>query len=263
MSTPRPIVGAAAAFFAATVSVDPESRPASPHAVVAASVSEVAGPRSVVEVTGAPAPPDVAVEVVPDARIGHRVVVRRQGYLVSLRNEVARSAGKDWAALGVAASPGKGEAAGRLIWETTRVDALETTRGVVMLAGDGASLSAELQAARPPEPAVAWESAHARCAGQHDGLAGFTVLCRFATGVRVSGVANVTGARSLDDAWLVPGPSPLVRLDLPRSPGGAEGRVIGLTKGGTGVVLCVEASFAEGEVPALVLHEAERSQPGF
>ncbi len=87
------------------------------------------------------------------------------------------------------------------------------------------------------------------------------MLCTFAKGVRVTGVANVTGAHALDDAWLVPEKSPLVRLDLPRSPGGAEGRVIGLVQGVTGVALRVEASFAEGEAPALVFGESERAQP--
>ncbi len=114
-----------------------------------------------------------------------------------------------------------------------------------------------------PSPRGVWTSAHASCAGLHDGLGGFTVLCRCGKGVRVSGAANVTGARSLDDVWLVPGPSPLVRLDLPRSPGGSEGRVIGLARGVTGVVLRIETSFVEGEAPALVFHESARAQPVF
>jgi hypothetical protein len=78
----------------------------------------------------------------------------------------------------------------------------------------------------------------------------------------VTGVANVTGARSLDDAWLVAGPSgPLVRLDLPASQGGAEARVVGMVQGVKGVVLRAEATFFEGEAPALSLEASERAQP--
>ncbi len=155
MSTPRPIVGAAAAFFAASVSVDPGSRAPAPRPRPVVAVTAAAEPASppAVEPTGAPAPRDVEVEITPDARLGHRVVVRRRGYLVSLRNESARAAGKDWAVMHVAPTPGKGATGGRLIWETTRLDALETTRGVVLLGGDGSSLSAELRAAHDPEPA--------------------------------------------------------------------------------------------------------------
>ena len=132
----------------------------------------------------------------------------------------------------------------------------------MVLAGDGRSLSGTLLSTAPPAPAISWKSPRATCSGLHDGLGGFAVLCRFAAGVRVTGVANVTGARSLDDAWLVPGsPSPLVRLDLPRSPGGAEGRVVGMVQGVTGAVLRVEASFFEGEEAALLVRESERRQP--
>src|SRR6185437_8892771 len=91
-----------------------------------------------------PAPADVEVEVVRDAHGVHRVRVRRPGYLVSLRNERARAGGQDWAVVRVAAQPGEGATAGRLIWETTRLHPLETTRGVVLLTGDGERLSATL-----------------------------------------------------------------------------------------------------------------------
>ncbi len=270
MSTPRPVLTAAAALFAATLSVDPSTRSASPPprppvSAPAASPdapalrASPATPR--IEALADPAPRDVEVEVVPDERGGHRVRVRRRGYLVSLRNETARAAGQDWALVRVTAQPGEGATAGRLVWETTRPDSLETTRGVVLLSGDGERLSAELRAARAPEPAEAWASQRARCAAQHDGLGGFTVLCGFAKGVRVTGVANVTGAYSLDDVWLVPGPIPVVRLDLPGSPDGAEGRVIGLVQGVTGVALRVEASFPEGEAASLLFGESERVQP--
>ncbi len=158
-------------------------------------------------------------------------------------------------------SPKGGGTAGRLVWETTRLDGLATTRGLVILAGRRPRGHRRAAGGARPEPATTWKSAHATCAGQHDGLGGFTVLCRFPKREPDSGAVNVTGARTLDDVWLTPGPSPLLRLELPRSPAGAEGRVVGLTQGATGVVLRVEASFPEGEEAALVFGEAERTQP--
>ena len=264
MSAPRPLVAAVGAFLASGVSVDPSVRARPPRPPIELAIPEAAPARPPVlgEATG-PAPADVQVEVTPDGRGAHRVVVRRRGFLVSLRSEDARAAGRDWTAMRVSSAAGRGASAGRLVWETTGLDGrgLATERGLVTLRGDGASLTGELQRAASPELVTTWKSAHATCAGQHDGLGGFTALCRFAKGVRVSGAANVTGARSLDDVWLEPGPSPLVRLDLPRSRGGAEGRVIGLTSGATAIVLNVEASFPVGEEATLVFHASERVQP--
>jgi hypothetical protein len=280
MSTPRALTALVAALFSTGLSVNPWSAaPPPPRALALApeplgqcklscplhpAPAKVAS--SGIETSDAPVPADVELEVASEARGGHRVVVRRRGFLVSLRDEEARSAGVDWTAVRVSPRPGapqEGErgSAGRLIWETTKLDGLVTARGLVQLRGEGGSLRGELRAAAPPRSAASWTSPRATCAGQHDGLGGFTVLCRFAKGTRVSGVANVTGARSLDDAWLTPGPSPLARLDLPRSPGGAEGRVIGLTRGTAGIVLRVEAAFLEGEEPALQIQETERTQP--
>src|SRR5262249_4905976 len=109
--------------------------------------------------------------------------------------------------------------------------------------------------------AGSFKSAHATCAGHHDGLGGFTVLCRFAKAARHVGVANVTSARSLDDAWVVGDKAPLVRLDLPLAPGAAQGRVIGFSYGVSGVVLRAEAAWPEGEQASLVIEESERAQP--
>ncbi len=261
MSTSRLVTAAVAAFFGSHVSVAPASAPApAPPPTPVPAAARVAPVRGEIELAFPPAPRDVAVEVTPDGHGDHRVAVRRPGFLVSLRNEDARSAGVDWAAMRVAPRPGGGEVAGRLIWETTALDGLATTRGVVLLRGEGDRLQATLRLATPPLPARSWESPHAACRGQHDGLGGFTVLCGFTGKLRVTGAVNVTGARSLDDTWLVPGRSPLVRLDLPRSPGGVEGRVIGMVRGSTGVVLRVEASFVEGEEPSLLYEESERLQ---
>jgi hypothetical protein len=204
----------------------------------------------------------VEAEVVPDGRGAHRVVVRRRGFLVSLRHDGARSAGRDWAAIRIAIGEGAAEVAGRMIWETTRLDGgeLDTSRGLVVLSGRSGAISPTIRAAAPPAPAASYRSQRAACAGHHDGVGGYAVVCRFARGVVVNGVANVTGAHPLDDAWLVPGPSPLVRLDLPRS-ALAEGRVIGLTQGATGVALRMEATFLEGEEPRLSFQATERVQP--
>lgn len=264
MSTSRLFTLAVAAFFGSTVSIVPGGSPAPPSVasrptVAVAEVAPAAPPG--IELVGGSPPRDVELEVAPDGHGDHRVVVRRRGFLVSLRNEDARSAGQDWTALRISPRAGRGGPAGRLIWETTPLEGLETTRGTVLLRSDGGTLAGTLQRAMPPTPARAWQSPRATCRGQHDGLGGFSVLCRFARAVRVSGAVNVTGARSLDDAWLVPGPSPLVRLDLPRSPGSAAGRVIGMTQGLTGVALRVEATFVDGEEPALLYEESERAQP--
>jgi hypothetical protein len=279
MSTSRAFTALVAAFVSTGLSVDPWAAPPPPPRP-RALLLEQAGkcslscplPKSPAKVASSGiessdelVPRDVELEIAPELRGGHRVVVRRRGFLVSLRDEQARSAGVDWTAVRVSPRPGPDDqgSAGRLVWETTRLGGadLSTARGLVQLWTEGGSLRGELRAAGAPRPAASWKSQRATCAGQNDGLGGYTVLCRFAKGTRVSGVANVTGARSLDDAWLTPGPSPLARFDLPRSPGGAEGRVIGLTRGATGVVLRVEATFLEGEEPSLQIQETERAQP--
>jgi hypothetical protein len=259
VSTSRALTALVAGFMATAVSMDPRlPAPAEP----AEPASPAAAPEAPPIAPAGEAPRDVELEITPDGRGAHRVVVRRRGFLVSLRDEGARAAGKDWTMLRIAPGEGQGGAAGRLVWETTRLDGLQTDRGLLDLTGDGASLSGTLRAALPPAPAASWKDGRATCSGLHDGLGGFTVLCRFAAGVRVTGVANVTGARSLDDAWLVTGPAgPLVRLDLPAARGGAEARVVGMVHGATGAVLRAEATFFEGEAPALTLGVSERVQP--
>jgi hypothetical protein len=188
-------------------------------------------------------------------------VLRRPGWLVSLRHEDARAAGEDFTAMHLTARPGASGGRDRLVWETTRPNTLETTRGLVQLTVTGGTMRAEIASARAPEPAGAWKSKRATCAAHRDGLGGFTVLCRFAKGIQHLAVANVTGARTLEDAWITAGSSPIVRLDLPRRPAGAEGRVIGFSSGNIGVALRAEASFPEGEAATLLLEESERAQP--
>lgn len=269
MSLPRLATGAAAALFATGLSVDPRVRapaPIPPRPLVVrespAGATRTIGATDSVRRVDGPVAREVEVEVTADPRGGSRVVVRRRGHLVSLRHEEARAAGEDWAAMHLATRAGQREGVrDRLVWETTRPATLETTRGIVELTAGAGGLRAELHRADPIRAAGAWKSALATCAAQHDGLGGFTVLCRFAKGARHVGVANVTGARSLDDVWVTAGPSPLVRLDLPIQSGGAQGRVIGFSHGNSSVVIRAEASFPEGEAATLVIDEAQRGQP--
>lgn len=265
MSAPRFATIFAAAFFASGVSINPAvratDRPVRHRPAIAADRAVITEPRDTVESLDTPPPADVAVEITPDPRGGHRIVLRRPGFLVSLRHESARAAGDDWSAIHLTAQPGQNAGRDRLVWETTNPTTLATTRGLVSLTLSGGSMRAALSSARDPEPAGAWKSKRATCAAHRDGLGGFTVLCRFAKGVQHVGVANVTGARALDDAWITAGSSPIVRLDLPRRPGGAEGRVIGFTSGRSGIALRAEASFPEGEAATLLLEESERVQP--
>ena len=266
MSLSRLPTGAAAALFASALSVDPRVRapaPIPPRPLLAREISRPSPPaHAIVEKAGRAVDVDLEVELTPDPHGGHRLVLRRRGHLVSLRHENARAAGEDWTSIHLARRPdGLDHVQDRLIWETTRLKTLDTMRGIVAVSLAGRELHAELLPADRPESAGGWKSALATCAAQHDGLGGFTVLCRFAKGARHVGAANVTGARSLDDVWVTSGPSPLVRLELPYQAGGAQGRVIGFSHGMNAVALRVEASFPEGEPATLVIDEAQRGQP--
>jgi hypothetical protein len=276
MSPPRPLVAFGVGLVATGLSADPNVRGASPAASLGAahpspapssSASRPVPSNGLGDALG-DAPPDVAVDLSPDGRGAHKVSLRRSGFLVSLRGADARAAGRDVATMRVAEPAGDDarSAALRLVWETTPRapkggSSPVTTRGFVDVLARAGIVVAKLYAARPPEPAGSFAGPHATCSAHHDGFGGFSALCAFPRGVRVSGVANVTGARALDDAWLVPGPSPLVRLDLARSPGGGEGRVIGLVHGAMGVVLRVEATFRPEEAPTLTVRAGERAQP--
>jgi hypothetical protein len=258
VSAPRSAVAAVAAFLATGISIDPavRSAPETPlplaHREPELPVHELGRP------TGA-APLDIRLEISPDGHGAHRVIVRRPGFLVSLRDERARSAGAEWTQLRVALEGG-GATTGRLVWETTPLEGpITTTRGMVHLAGAGGTLSGEIVETPPPEVATLWNGPHAKCLAYHDGFGGFSVLCRLPKTVRVKGVANLTGRDALEDAWLMP--SGLARFDLARSPSGAEGRVIGLIEGVTAVVLSVEGRFPLKDVPSLMFHESSRRQP--
>jgi hypothetical protein len=259
VSAPRSAVAAVAAFLATGISLDPAVRsapetpaPRAPQRERELPAHELGRP------TGA-ATADLRLEIRPDGHGAHLVSVRRPGFLVSLRDERARSAGADWTALRVALE-GEAVTTGRLVWETTPLEGpIETTRGFVHLTGAGEKLSGEIVETSPPEVATLWNGPHARCFAYHDGFGGFSVLCRLPKTVRVRGVANLTGRSALDDAWLMP--SGLARFDLARSPSGAEGRVIGLIEGVTAIALSLEARFPVKDEPSLMLHESSRRQP--
>jgi hypothetical protein len=278
----RIAVSAFVALSSLMVSVDPgvtaaghARAPARPERPMITAPRDPAAPpaREALSISAeGPAPADLEVEVTRD-RGGHRVAVRRPGYLVALQYGAARAAGKDWAAVHVEVAPGgsklrasaapakAAEALSSLVWEATPLSALTTERGLVALRLDGADLRAEASRAAAPEPAGTASGPHHTCAAHRDPRGGFTVLCRLHHGVRRVSVANVTGPRALDHAWVIPGKDPLIRLDLPLAEGLAEARLVGFVHGITGAVLRAEASWAPGEPPALVIEETERSQP--
>jgi hypothetical protein len=279
MIASRLALGAVAALFSLMVSIDPAviaaGRAAAPprprRPLITASHDEAAaGARALAEPipAAAPAPGDLTVEVTRDGD-GHRVVVRRPGHLVALQYGLARAAGKDWAALHVEVapprSPRQAQAAAAaldsLVWESTPLSALTTERGLVALHLTGSLLRAEASRAAAPEPAGASSGPHHTCAAHKDPRGGFTALCRLHHGARRVSAANVTGSEVQGGAWVIAGKDPLVRLDLPLAPGLAEARLVGFVHGITGAVLRAEASWAEGDAPALVIEETERSQP--
>ena len=95
MSTSRVLTALVAGFMAMGLSRGPQAARALVPRPPAGHGSNGAPELPSLDPTG-PAPRDVEVEITPDGRGAHRVVVRRRGFLVSLRNEDARSAGQDW-----------------------------------------------------------------------------------------------------------------------------------------------------------------------
>ncbi len=269
MTTSRLAVGGAAALFSALLSIDP-SVCAGDVAAASIALEPLAAEASVAPVDGA-APSDMTLEITAEGGRSQRVVVHRPGYLVALLHGASRSAGKDRAALRVQiAEPSAkrrearpGAEIDRLVWESTRLGTFVTERGLVSLSHDGSSLAGRLGLAAPPASAGETKTAHALCVAHHDGAGGFTALCRLDHAARRIAAANVTGLRVIEGATVVTAGSldPLVRLDLPLSPGVGEARVVGFTLGRVGHALRVEASWAPGEAPALYIAETARVQP--
>jgi hypothetical protein len=273
MTTSRLTLGVSAALFSALISIDPAVRAgdvASPLAI-AASLPEPASAEAGTTPVSEPAPADVTLTITPESGRSQRVVVHRPGYLVALLHGAARSAGKDWAALrvqvpeatGKARSARPGVVVDRLVWESTRLGAFATERGLVSLSIEGERLDGKLALAAPPASAGESKGPHFTCVSHHDGAGGFTALCRLDARARRITAANVTGLRVIEGAVVAAekGAGPLVRLDLPLAPGVGEARVVGFTLGRVGHALRAEASWAPGEAPALFFSETERVQP--
>jgi hypothetical protein len=205
--------------------------------------------------TSAPVPADVEASVRPASAGAWSVRLARKGYFVAMRHGGARTAAANQATLVLA--PGDAE---QVVWETTKLDSLVTTRGTLAIDDAAAKPRARLRLADAPVPAGREERRLHTCAAHEDGAGGFTVLCR----VRATPtVTNVTGTDANADVW-VSGTvgSPVVRLDLPASPEGVEARMLGYAAGTDGVVVRAEASRVAGEDHAvLTLASADRGQP--
>src|SRR5262249_60872107 len=108
MSTSRLALAALAALSSAMVSIDPATiagaharlppRPIRPATALTADRPALDASSTIAKV--APPPRDLFVEVTPDGE-GHRIVVRRKGYLVAIEYGQVRGAGKDYAAVHV------------------------------------------------------------------------------------------------------------------------------------------------------------------
>jgi hypothetical protein len=234
----------------------------------------------------APVPADVRVRAEPLAEGGVRIRVERRGYLVALRHRAASTAGRDWAAIELRASPGASRGAASagsgasaldqawLVWEATHLERLETTRGLVHVdrsaraGGDAspAAISARPALAEAPGRGLALHGAKAHaCASHGDGGGGFVVLCKLGREARAARAVNLTGPRPLEGAWLVAaegrGRGAVARLELARSGALAEARAVTYVRGLEGVVLRAEAMWPPDREPTLLLDEARRAQP--
>jgi hypothetical protein len=246
--------------------------PGLPHAAPSPPSAELPDVVELARVDEAPAPPGPAEVRVVDApapleapsdlafRVEHadartwRATVSRKGYLVALRRGDARAGGDGAASLDL--DPGSAPAL-PLVWETTRTDTLETTRGVAQLDLEG---KASVTLAEAPVSTIADTRRRHRCRTHADGAGGFVVICGITT---TAGVRNLAGGLPLAGATMIRRPeSTFLRLDLPARPGHPDAFAIGYADHGVGVVLRAEASLVAGEEqPSLAVLSAERVQP--
>jgi hypothetical protein len=298
MSPPRAALAVALVIFASAVSMAPPSRlreEAGPHADTPDRPEPLHANRDEVPEHGEragrvtesqdPAPRDVRVEVTPQQDGALEVVLRRRGYLVALVDAHARAVGADWVMVRLLPRPATSPSAAlgdahaeRLVWEATRPGSLETTRGTLRIVERGGTagpraLRAEVALAMAPVTVEKHEGRGHRCRAHDGAFGGYTVLCAVDGSARNVGVANVTAERPLDDAWQSAFPkqkTTLVRMDLlPPLAGateservsGAEGRLLSYVVGTTGFVVRAEASWVDGETPALVFSAQGRVQP--
>jgi hypothetical protein len=203
--------------------------------------------------TNALVPRDVKVTVRDAGKDGWKVELGRKGYFVALRRGAERTAAANTATLAVGAAESE-----PVVWETTNLATLATTRGTLRLSGGGVP-QAKLRMAEAPVVAGREERRLHTCQGEEDGFGGFTVLCRVRAGATA---ANVTGSGVHQDVWASWGEESVLRLDLPASASGVEARVVGYSAGADGVVIRAEASRVAGEErPVLTILSADRAQP--
>lgn len=256
MSPPRLAVAAAAALFSTGLSFGPSPAAQKPAAAPTREAPAAAFAAMKPLTPIGPLPSDVQIDVTPERR-GHQVTLRRKGSLVALHYGAARAGGVDRASVTIASDT---RAEGQIAWEATKLGTLATERGFLTIHVEGSALRVEGSLAAPPEPIAASRSAHHDCSAHRDTTGGFAVLCLLPKEAVVA-AANVTGHEALQDVWVAPGKSPLVRVDFPLAPGMAEGKVITSLRGLRLSVLRVEAIWPEGEEPSISFHRDEREQP--
>jgi hypothetical protein len=244
--------------FATVSPSSPREAPRAPLAEARAAPAPVPVPvpaPAIREIDG-PLPKDLAFDVLPGGE-GWLVRARHPKHLVALRRDDRRVAAAIEASLPV------GSDAAPVVWETTDLASLATTRGVLHLdpreGGEPPALRPALSA--PPASAARDERPLHRCEALHDGAGGFTVLCRVD---RVAYADNLAGAERHENVVVVGGAGnkSVVRLDLPASQSPVDARVIGYASGNQGYVVRAEASFLPGEErPSFTISSAERRQP--
>ncbi len=243
----RALLPAAAALIALAGCAPPAPAPAN-------AALPPAPPAGIHDVDG-PVPEDVAVEAHAESGSKSTLRFRIPEHLVTLRRGKARAVGFEDASLAV---PHRDELGVPFVWESTSVETLETTRGLVHFDADGRP---RLRLADPPV-ALGREADHLHaCRSQDDGEGGFTVICGV-VGVTTT-VLDVTGTSPEDlTASFSTGGGVLARFDFPARPGSVDGRVLHYQSGRTNVVVRVEESWLAGEDrPSLVVLPSERDQP--
>jgi hypothetical protein len=239
----------------ATAPVDPSSPP--PRAEPAATAeAERPAPEPPADVAPLPRatenePPRDLLTVVSRDPDGQRVRASRPGFLVALRRGEARAVGEPEARLLIATA---GTEATPIVWETTKLDTLATTRGTIDV--DGAGVAHVTGGDAPRDVAEDVKRGH-RCRGHEDGAGGFTVLCRTGPIVAVRNLATDEQLSGITTVGLT-----LVRLDLPARPDRPDAFVIAYVDRSARVVVRAEASRVPGETSAsLALASADRDQP--
>lgn len=209
-----------------------------------------------IEETSAPVPKDLKVLVRADKAAGWTVTLTRPRHLVALRRLDQRRAGEDRVSFKVARGD---EASEPLVWESTGLDGLVTTRGTLRLDGAG---HAALRLATPPRLVgeIEKKKRHS-CQAQDDGFGGQSVLCRVEAWVTAANLGAADPGENI--AYARPeGSAKLVRFDFPAGGPGVTAMVLGYTDGLDGVVVRAEQSFLPGEAgPSLTLLSDVRRQP--